>query len=125
MEQQVEFILQTFNGREYEDEERGPRKVVEALFERLRGSKRIVRADKARPARPSYRKPTGPRGSGHDADTIVAVYLTWAKLKGLPGVTCYRENGFAVYSAEKNGFGVRLVSKADFLGDAPEPELES
>ena len=121
MEQQVEFILQTFNGKAYTEEARGPRKVVEALFERLRGNRRIVLAAKARDPVPKYRKPTGCR-SNRDADTIIGEYLTWAKDKGLPSVAVYRERWCDV---EKFGLTARYVSKADFLGDAPAAEIES
>ena len=125
---QREFILQTFNGREYEDEERGPRKVVEALFERLRGSRRIVLASKARPAKPSWRfgSRRGPigvtDGSKARMQSTVMQYLDWAQRAGLRTVAVY-PGTFGERNAVR--FERRAVAVSDFLGDAPAAEIES
>ena len=124
MEQQVEFILQTFNGKAYTEEARGPRKVVEALFERMRGSRRIVLASKERDPVPKYRKP--PRASinaGRSIQGTTQAYLAWAQRNNVPSVTFYDDNLGKGY-ARTCGKPVKFVNPTDFLGDAPEPEAE-
>ena len=129
MEQQVEFILQTFNGKAYTEEARGPRKVVEALFERLRGNRRIVLASKDRPAKPvwrfgSRRGPVGVTdGSKARMHATVQAYLAWANRAAVPSLTFYRDGPGEGY-ARNCGKPVKFVDAADFLGDAPEPEAE-
>lgn len=131
MTDQAEFILETWNGTVYEPEVRGPRREIEPLFGRLRGGKRIVRADKARPAKPVlYRSNTRglpisvTDGCTGRLNATMQAYLAWAQRKGVPSLTFYDDSRGKGY-ARTCGKPHKFVNPSDFLGDAPSPEPES
>jgi hypothetical protein len=127
---QYEFALQTFNGREYETVLTSTgRKTLDEPFERaalLGKPRRIVRVDKARPAKPVYRytREACSRKGDRDAETICNEYMEWAKAHGLTTVTVFADGPWhGRAAAVKHGMEVRSVRVADFIGET-QPEVE-
>lgn len=122
-----QFALQLFNGREYETTLTGGRRALEEPFERaatLGKPRRIVRTDKARPARPSYRRPPQSRASDRSREDVVKEYLAWAAARGLESVAAYRTDWRAVVHAKRYPIALRLVDPADFIGPVTEDPAE-
>jgi hypothetical protein len=127
---QFEFALQIFNGREYEtvvtSTERKALDVPMIESAALGRPRRIVRVDKARPAKPVYRytREACSRKGDRDAETICNEYMEWAKAHGLTTVTVFADGPWhGRTAAVKHGMEVRAVRVADFLGST-QPEVE-
>ena len=128
-----EFQLEIFNGKTYTPHMRASNhRANESLAElgRTIGKPwRVVLAEKARPAKPSYRRGTVnfplsvTDGSNERIRATVGRYLDWAQKHGLKTVTAYCGSYGERQSAWLR-FGLRLVDVADFLGPAPQPEME-
>lgn len=122
------FQLQIFDGREYRTTlEAENRRSLETVFEGMpRVTRRIVLAEKNRPAKPVYRKPSRSSLPVYSVAEKVDAYLSWAKRIGLTSVAVYADGigqgqrGLRI--ARERGFKVREVRVADFLGDAPAAE---
>jgi hypothetical protein len=113
-----EFQLQILEGRDFVTVNAGPRKSLEAPFEALAGvSRRIVRTDKARAARPAYRRPPMTRASDREREAIIAEYMEWAKARGLASVAVYVGGHFAVVLARGYDIEPRPVDPAEHLQD--------
>jgi hypothetical protein len=125
------FQLEIFNGREYVLQMRASdRRASESLAElgrRIGMPWRVVRPEKAWPAKPSYRRGAvhGPLsvtdGSHERMRATVRSYLEWAQAHGLQTVTVYR-GSWAEREAVQ--FDRRVVDVSDFLGDPPAAEME-
>ena len=121
-----EFQIQLFDGRAYRTTATGTdHRSLSERFYQLAGCgkpRRLVRTAKGWPLRPSYRRPGVPKATPVEA--VITRYMDWARAAGLECVTVYREDThYAVRSAAARGLKVRRVNRADFLGEAPMPEL--
>ena len=121
-----QFELQIFNGKEYRMIATGTRRDLETPFKVIRGlPRRLVLTEKAWPARPRYRVPVGIRSSGRTSDQICREYIDWAFRKGLSSIATYEGDRWTnILAGGVKGMAPRPVKVSDFLGPAPEAELE-
>lgn len=125
------FQLEIFNGTTYTPDMRASEpRAVDRLAEIGRTTAkpwRVVLPEKAWPAKPRYRRGTVnfpcsvTDGSTARMEATAMRYLAWAQKHGLKTVSVYPDS-----FGERNavGFERRVVAVADFLGDAPQPEME-